>query len=788
TKIYARDGTTLLYEVFDPDGGQRTVIPFSELPETLKQATIAVEDANFYTNPGVNLPSVFRAVYANLTDQDQGQGGASTITQQLVRNVLLPPEERAQQTPSRKIREMILAYRITKEYSKEQVLALYLNEIPYGNSAYGAEAAALAYFGIHARDLSLAQSALLAGLPQSPSQLDPLVNPSAAKARQRIVLDRMVATGSITRQQADAAFAETLYVKPAQVDLRAPHFVFYVRDQLEARYGPELLYRGGLRVTTTLDPKWQDAAQAEVAKRIEEIRGQNATNGAVVMLDRQTNQVLALVGSADYNNAEIDGQVNVALADRQPGSTLKPLVYATAMMQGWTAAKVLWDVPTEYHFAGGEVYAPKNYDRLFHGPVSMRVALANSFNVPAVKTLEQIGLDAFLRQLHTMGISTLNDRPRYGLSLALGGGEVKLMELTAAYSVLANAGNYRPPVTILRVENTRGEVLEAWREPKAKPVLGPNGAQIAYVMSSMLSDNQARQWMFGPGNAMELPDGRPAAVKTGTTDDDRDSWTVGYTPQVVVGAWVGNSDNAPMDAVPGSFGAAVIWQRLMTDFHKGLPVEQFPRPGGIVEREVCVASGLLATPACPNKRTEVFVEGTEPTEADPIYKMVRVGPNGDCLAGPNQAGEERPFAEYPAEAGDWSSQGGLPPPPTKPCVDGATGVADLPAVIVEPASGATVGSSVRIRGSSAGPYVLDWGRGERPSSWTTILEGFGGVKNGLLGMWSHNEPEGVYTIRLRVQQPGGQLEQRVTVTVARAFLPTSVALAVPAGGKVGRPV
>ena len=784
TKIFARDGTTLLYEIFDPNAGQRTVVPFTEFPDVLKNATIAVEDANFYTNPGVNLPSIIRAFYSNLTNQDTGQGGASTITQQLVRNVLLPPEERIQTTPRRKIREAILAYRISQQYSKDQILALYLNEIPYGNNAYGAEAAAQAYFGISVKDLSLAQAALLAGLPQSPSRLDPLINAEGAKERQRIVLEAMIRNSMITLDQAQAAYDEQLFVKPSSVSLIAPHFVFYVREQLEARYGTEMLYRGGLRVTTTLDPKWQQIAQDEVKTRIEEIKKQNATNGSVVMLDRKTNQMLAMVGSVDYNNAEVDGQVNVALALRQPGSALKPFVYATALMQGWTAATVLWDVPTEYPLTGGEVYAPKNYDGQFHGPVSIRVALANSFNIPAVKTLEHITIDEFLRQLHSMGITTLNDRPRYGLSLALGGGEVKLLELTTAYSVFANGGNYRPPTTILKVENTRGEVLEAWSEPEPKQVLGQHGAAIAYIVTSMLSDNVAREWMFGADNALKLSDGRPAAVKTGTTDDDRDSWAVGYTPSVVIGAWVGNSDNAPMDAVPGSFGAAVIWNRLMLKYHEGQPIEEFEKPPDVSEVEICVPTGMLPSAGCPNTRKEFFVAGTEPKQTDSIYKLVRVGPNGDCVASADQPGEERPFAVYPSEAGDWAQQGGLPPPPTKPCVTSNGSTQDAPALISEPVNGAVVGSSIRIRGSASANYTLSWGAGDQPTSWNTIIDGFGGIKNGLLALWNSDQPEGVYTIRLVVVQGVTPLEQRVTITLDRTA-PT-INITAPATGYVGQ--
>ena len=784
TRLYARDGTTVLYEIFDPQVGQRTVIPFEDLPNHLKQATIAIEDANFYTNPGVNITSIARAAWANATNQPEGQGGASTITQQLVRNVLFAPEERNERTIRRKVREAILAYRISEHYSKDQILWLYLNEIPYGNNAYGIEAAAQAYFGLSARELSLPQAALLAGLPQAPSRLDPLTNPEAAKERQRQVLNAMVRHGMISQTEALAAWETPLSVKSARVDLQAPHFVFYVRSLLEARYGNERLYRGGLRVITTLDPHWQDVAQQKVEQRISEIRDQNATNGAVVMLDPQTNQVLAMVGSVDYNDAAIDGNVNVALAERQPGSTLKPFVYATTMMQGWTAATVLWDVPTEYALAGGEIYAPQNYDRAFHGPVSMRTALANSFNIPALKALEYVGIDRFLQQLHAMGISTLNDRPRYGLSLALGGGEVKLLDLTAAYSVFANKGMYRPPTSILRVENTRGEVLETWNEVEPVQVLGANGAGIAYLISNILSDNSAREWMFGSENALELSDNRPAAVKTGTTDDDRDSWAVGYTPQVVVGVWVGNSDNSPMQAVPGSFGAAVIWQRIMEAYHQDLPPTPFERPATIIDHDVCVLSGKNPTPACPQVASELFIEGTQPQTPDTMFSRVRVGPSGDCVAFNGQAGEERIFALYPPEAGTW--RGNYSEPPTRPCIPARVEAANLPVVVTSPASNAAVGSTVRIEGSADQRYRLSWGAGSAPTRWETIVEGIGGIRNGLLGIWKHDEPEGVYTIRLEVDYAAGTVEELRTVNVDRT--PPQVLLSVPTKGVVDQPL
>lgn len=779
TRIYARDGETLLYEIFDPTAGQRTVVPFSAFPEVLKQATIAVEDANFYSNPGVDWRGIVRAVWLNRGGEIVS--GGSTITQQLVRNVLLPPDERHQRTLRRKIREAILAYRVSREFSKDQILGMYLNEIYYGNMAYGAEAAAQNYFGVSVGELTLAQAALLAGLPQAPTDLNPVVNPQGAKERQRIVLELMVKAGFITHEQAQVALAEPLVVRSAKVNIRYPHFVFYVRQILEQRYGPDLINRGGLRVVTTLDPHWQDVAQQITAERIAELRDRNASNGALVVLDRQTNQIIALVGSANYHDPTIDGQVNVALSPRQPGSALKPIVYAAAMMKGWTPATIIWDVPTRYHLGGGQVYAPRNYDGAFHGPVSVRTALANSYNIPAIKALDFVGIDEFLRLARAMGITTLTDRPRYGLSLALGSGEVTLLDLTTAYSTFANGGRARPPVALLRVENNRGEVLETFRPAPGQQVLGAHGPEIAYLITHILSDNQARAPMFGLNSALHLDDDRPAAVKTGTTDDDRDSWAIGYTPEIVVGAWVGNSDNTPMDRVPGSFGGATIWKAFMQAYHAGKPHSQFARPPGIVEVEICLPSGMLPTAACPAVGTEFFIAGSEPQAADTWFRRLRVGPDGSCLALEENKGEERIYAVLPPEGQSWD---GYEQPPVRPCPPPAGAEpTQSPAFISAPTDGAVVGVSVAIHGSAHSRYTLEVGAGEEPASWQQISSGVGGISGGLLGIWdASRSPEGTYTIRLTVSRLEGKLVQMVRVRLDRTA--PEVQLVAPTAGAV----
>jgi 1A family penicillin-binding protein len=753
TRIYARDGQTLLYEVFDD--GQRTVVPLDQVPWAVKAATIATEDADFFDNPGVDLRGIVRALWLNR--QGSIMSGGSTITQQVARNVLLSPEERTEQSYDRKIREAILAFHLSRRYSKEQILAFYLNEVYYGNMAYGIEAAAQSYFAKPARDLSLPEAALLAGLVQSPSELNPFNAPDVAKARQRIVLDLMVKQGRITADQAEAAFAMPLTLRPSNVNIRAPHWVFYVLDQLEQQYGADLLRRGGLRVITTLDPATQQVAEEVARTRIEELRARDAHNAAVVVIDPKTSEILALVGSIDYNNVEIDGQVNVSISPRQPGSALKPIVYAAAMMQphGWTPATVIWDVPLNVNG-----YQPVNYDNQFHGPQRLRLALANSFNIPAVKALQFTGVDAFLDLAHNMGITTLQDRDRYGLAVALGAGEVKLTDLTTAYTTFANGGRARPAVSILRVATNHGEVLYSYNPPAGTQVLGPYGEAIAYQMTSILSDNEARTPMFGPNSVMRLKDDRPAAVKTGTSNDFKDSWAVGYTPDLVVGVWVGNTDNTPMQEVAGSNGAGTIWRDIMERTHENKPPEQFVRPSNLKEVSICRSTGLIAN-GCPDTFTELFIDGTQPKPQPGQYITVTVGGDGSCLATdftPPSERRQRSFLAPPPEARGW--RGALPP--TKPCdappsADG-TQTPDSPDVVAaidSPADGAIVGSTLSVKGSAAGAYTLSYGSGAQPASWTTIATGPGGVAHGLLGTWDTDAlPSGLYQLQLEVALPG----------------------------------
>jgi 1A family penicillin-binding protein len=762
TRIYARDGQTLLYEMVDPQGGQRTLVSLDRIPSMLREATLAVEDAHFYEHPGVDLHGVLRAIFLNYRAQSIVSGG-STITQQLVRNVLLSPEERRrdvseEQLYERKVREIILAYQVNQAYSKDEILELYLNEVYYGARSYGVEAAAQTYFGKHVWELSDGEATLLAGLPQSPTIFNPRTNMKGARSRQNITLGLMVKHHFLTPGQRDAIYAQPVTVVTPTTRLKAPHFVFYVRDLLEQHYASSLLYHEGLRITTSIDLHWQAEAQRIVQHHIAELQHRNAHNAAVVMLSPEGN-ILAMVGSVDYSDTEHGGKFNVATAPRQPGSALKPIVYAAAFQRGWNPATIIWDVPTSFE-NNGVVYEPQNYDNSFHGPQRVRMALANSLNIPAVKTLEFVGIDQFVSLAKHMGITTFNDRSHYGLSMALGSNEVRLLDLTAAYNTFRNGGHYQHPAAILRIETNHGETLEQ-QAPELEPqVLGPHGRQIAFLITHILSDNEARWYMFGRGNVMELPDGRPAAVKTGTSNDWRDSWAIGYTPDITIGVWVGNNDNSPMHEVAGSNGAGLIWRDLMLAYHQGQPVKPFHPPPGVVQRDICTITGTLADPACPHIITEWFVEGMEPSPMPVTYQTVRVAGDGSCLAAPYTPPEEAYDAEfpiYPPEFRDLARQHGVPQPPDQLCPPANPDQSILQLLPIND-TGEVAGNQVFIHGTAQNSFTLEVGQGQNPQTWTLLMQGGGGVENGLLGVWDTTgfEP-GEYTIRVRMMLTNGRM-------------------------------
>jgi 1A family penicillin-binding protein len=686
TKILDRNGS-LLFEVLDPRAGQRTRVRLEDLPTHLLQAVVSVEDAGFYDHPGVDVVGVARAAAQAIRDGELVSGG-STITQQLARNLLLSQAERDSRTLARKVREMYLALRLTQSYSKATILEMYLNEIYFGQLAYGVEAAARNYFGKPARELDLAESALLAGIIQAPSAYDPLVNLEAALARQQVVLGLMVKQGRLNQDQADQARAEPLHFvagRPASATLLAPHFVSYALAQLETRFGAELVNRGGLVVTTTLDLDLQRQAEEAVRQQLAELARQsreegapdlNVHNAALVALEPFTGEILAMVGSADYWDASIDGAVNVSLASRQPGSAIKPVTYAAAFANGLTPASVFNDVPATFITREGQPYAPQNYDRLWHGPISLRQALATSSNMVAVRVLDRIGLPAMMETAQALGISTLDEPDRFGLALTLGGGEVRLLELTAAYATLANSGVAVPPRAILSVrQGDSGAPMDARAAQVGARAVSP---QVAYLVADILSDDAARMPAFGEDSVLQL--NRPAAAKTGTTTDFRDNWTLGFTPDLAVGVWAGNADNQPMTHSSGITGAAPIWHSFMDAALRDRPALAFARPTGLVDAEVCESSGLLATADCARRRTEVFIAGTEPVQYDDTYRRLALEASSGLLWAEVCQGPRRDqvFRLLPAEALSWGAQQGISQPPTTFCDGRPAGVAPDP--------------------------------------------------------------------------------------------------------------
>src|SRR5512137_2196931 len=497
TRILDRHGR-VLYEISDPHQGRHTPVQFGDIPAACREATIATEDANYYSHPGVDITGIVRALWINLQGGEVLSGG-STITQQLARNLLLSPDERTQRTLTRKLRESILAWRMTQQFSKDDILALYLNEVNYGNLAYGIEAAAQTYFGKSAGELDLAECALLAGLPQAPAVYDPLIDLTEAKQRQTVVLDLMAKQGYVTPDRAELAKAEDLQFAATPFPIAAPHFVAYVRQWLEDRYGLEAIYTQGLMVTTTLDLDWQNAAQAIAQRQIAELQkdkpdqpGKNVNDAAVVAVDPRSGEVLVMLGSPDYFDKKIDGAVNATIALRQPGSSIKPITYAAALdpqaPAPLTPASMILDVRSSFPTKEGDPYVPKNYDLQFHGPVSAREALASSYNIPAVKVLQHVGLDRMITLARALGISTFGQPDRYGFALTLGGGEVRLLDMALAYSTFANGGLKVDPVAVLQVTDAQGNTLYQHTPRPGERVLD---ARVAYLITSILSDNTA---------------------------------------------------------------------------------------------------------------------------------------------------------------------------------------------------------------------------------------------------------------------------------------------------------
>ncbi len=601
TKIYDRNGH-LLYKVFR--GENRTPISLEELPAYVIQATIAIEDKDFYRHRGLSLQGILRAAYQNLFLGKKT--GGSTITQQLIKNALLTSEK----TWRRKIKEAVLALLVERMYSKNQILEMYFNEVGYGGSAYGIEEASQRYFGKHARELSLAEAALLAGLPASPTRYSPFGHsPELAKERQAIVLRRMVEDGYVTDTQMKEVLARQIILAPQETEILAPHFVMYVKDLLAQDYGEKMVEEGGLEVKTSLDLETQEMAQKVVNEEIKKLGNLHITNGAALITNPKTGEILAMVGSKDYFAKDIDGNVNVTTALRQPGSSIKPVNYSIALENGFTPATLIDDSPITYQVPGQPPYSPQNYDLASHGQVSLRTALGSSYNVPAVKVLAAFGVQKMIQRGREMGITSWNNPSRYGLSLTLGGGEVKMTDMAVVFGVLANGGIRVDLNPILEVKDSRGKILENHSQGRESPVLNPG---IAYLLTNILADNAARTPAFGGSSQLYIPN-RPVAVKTGTTQNLRDNWTIGYSPSRLTAVWVGNNNGSAMSYVAsGVTGASPIWRRIMDSLLKDQPIEEFPEPEEIEEVEVCQNTGTLPCQGCPSVKKEYFLRGTGP--------------------------------------------------------------------------------------------------------------------------------------------------------------------------------
>lgn len=579
TQIFDRNGR-LLYQIYE--GRNRELVKLDDLPPYISQATIAIEDKHFFSHPGVDPFGVIRAMRRNLAtngDAFRGEGG-STITQQLIKNTLLTPD----QNVTRKIKEAALAFWTEIIFSKQDILQMYLNEAPYGGPAWGIEAAANMYFGKHAKDLNLAESTFLAGLPAAPTEFSPFgINPGKAKERQREVLRRMVEDGYITQEQESEAMNLELTLRPPTQSIKAPHFVMYVRAQLAQKYGERTVSQGGLKVITSLDLNIQEAAEKIVADNIAKLTALKVGNGAAMVTDPKTGQILAMVGSKDYFDPQ-GGNYNATTALRQPGSAIKPITYITGFKEGFTPGTVLLDTPTTFTNPWGQAYSPVNYDGRFHGPTTIRVALGSSYNIPAVKMLGMVGVPAMLQTAKEMGITTLNNPTNYGLSLTLGAGAVKMTDMMSVYGVLASSGIRSKIQPILSVTDSAGNILEEHQTDSGRKVLT---SEIAYLITNILADNKARVPAFGPNSLLEIP-GHTVAVKTGTSDEKRDNWAFGFTPEYVVGAWVGNNDNSPMNPklASGITGATPIWHDIMIFLVGNQPNKEFQRPANIVEVRV----------------------------------------------------------------------------------------------------------------------------------------------------------------------------------------------------------
>lgn len=624
--FYDRNGK-ILFELFK----NKNIIPvkLSNISPDLINATLAIEDAEFYKHRGVSEKGILRALYNTLI-RGRKQGG-STITQQLIKNSLLTPER----TVSRKIKEVILAFEVERRYSKDEILEMYLNSAPYGGVFWGIESASRGYFGKSAKDLNLVEAAVLAGLPQRPSYYSPFIGrDNAWKSRTKAVLRRMREEGYIDKKQEQQAVKQLdqLKFQKSQLAIKAPHFVFYVKDMLEQQYGKGV-FQKGIKVRTTLDLELYEKTQEIVKGEIESLEKYKVGNGAAVILDSQTGEILSMVGSYDFNNPEY-GKFNAAISLRQPGSSIKPINYALALERGMTPATVFMDVKTSFYIDENKEYTPANYDDKYRGPMQLRFALGNSINTIAVKILALNGLENFLKKAYDMGLTTLEptkeNLKRFGLSITLGGGEVRLLEITSAYSVFARGGERIDPQAILEIRDFKNKIIFKKKDPVKKRVLSK---EVSFLISHILSDNNARIIAFGPNSLLRIP-GKTTAVKTGTTNDLRDNWTIGFTKDITVGVWVGNNDNSPMNRriVSGITGASPIWNKIMKyALNNGFEDGIIDKPENVEALEIDAYLGGLPKEGQPT-RSEYFIKGTEPQDISPFYKKLKISKTTGKLA------------------------------------------------------------------------------------------------------------------------------------------------------------
>jgi penicillin-binding protein 1C len=662
TKIYDRTGEIVLYDLHQDV--KRTVVPFEKISRHIKNATVAIEDDTFFEHAGVRPMAILRSMYTNVLNGVGPFGGAggSTITQQVIKNSILVREK----TLTRKIKEAILAIRLEQVLTKDEILWHYLNESPYGGTIYGVEEASQAFFGKTSADVTLAEAAYLASLPQLPTYYSPYgAHKDGLDERKNLVLDRMVVNGFITEEERQAAQNEVVEFRPqVSTGIRAPHFVFYVRDYLAKKYGEEMLAERGLRVITTLDWELQEAGEKIVKeKALTNEKTFNAENGAIVAVDPQTGQILTMVGSRDYFDENIDGNFNIAIADRQPGSSFKPFVYAAAFNKGYTPETVVFDLKTQFstscepdnETSEDGCYSPNNYDGKFRGPVSLRNALAQSLNIPAVKTLYLAGMAPSLKLARDLGLTTLIDPNRYGLTLVLGGGEVKLLEMVGAYGVFANEGVRNDLTAILRVEDSQGTILEEFTT-NPKQVIDRD---VTLQISDVLSDNVARTPLYGPNSMLHIP-GRDVAAKTGTTNDKRDAWIIGYAPNLAVGAWAGNNDNRSMNEISGLI-VAPMWRAFMDIALEKVPEENFNEPPRTPDDIKPVLRGVWFDPSAlivaesdsDEEAPTLSLENTIASAHDILYFVKKDDPRGPMPSNP-ESDPQFSLWEYPVSV--WKAE------------------------------------------------------------------------------------------------------------------------------------